>query len=264
MPELFPDISTLILCMLIVAGAQLIYATVGFGAGMFAISLLALVLPDLAGAVATLFLLTLANEISILSRSWREAKINLLIGLIPTTAIGLYLGTHLLVTQNTSCLKKALGVVVLAAGVWFIFGEWQKKRAGWQPGRKDDVGHRSQSCWWSAVAGLLSGTLGGLFGTGGPPVIICLRAYHLDKSAFRATILSFFLAMSAIRAITYTCKGVFTADHILAAAWLLPASLLGMATGMFLHARISERFFAIAVAGLLAFLGFLLIISGGC
>ncbi len=63
MPELFPSVTVFVLCGLVVACAQMIYATVGFGAGMFSIALLAMLLPDLAGAVAALLLLTLVTEV---------------------------------------------------------------------------------------------------------------------------------------------------------------------------------------------------------
>ena len=39
MPELFPNLPTYVFCALVMAGAQLLYATVGFGAGMFSIAI---------------------------------------------------------------------------------------------------------------------------------------------------------------------------------------------------------------------------------
>ena len=121
MSELFPDIPTFIACALIMAGAQLIYATVGFGAGMFSVTLLAMVLPELTDVVAVLLILTLVTEVSVLARDWRRARVRLLIGLLPTMAIGLWIGTEVLVTGDVSFLKRALGLVVAAAGLWFLF-----------------------------------------------------------------------------------------------------------------------------------------------
>ena len=51
MPPLFPTTASFLLSALIVAGAQTIYATVGFGGGMFAVALLALVLISLYGGL---------------------------------------------------------------------------------------------------------------------------------------------------------------------------------------------------------------------
>ena len=61
MPELFPSVTDFVLCALIVAGGQLIYAAVGFGAGMFSIALLAMVVRDLVPSVVALCLLMLVT-----------------------------------------------------------------------------------------------------------------------------------------------------------------------------------------------------------
>jgi uncharacterized membrane protein YfcA len=261
MPELFPSIPLFILCALIVAAAQLIYATAGFGAGMFSVALLALVLPDLAGAVATLLLITLVTEITVLARAWRQANLRLLLGLLPTTAIGMWLGTEWLAGGDTSGLRRLLGGVVAAAGLWFLFEAWTHHAiaAGNAPPAPRRMGWGRAA--WSVPAGLVAGTLAGLFGTGGPPVIIFLRSFRLDKGAFRATLLWYFLLMSALRVTTYVRAGLLTGNELRAAAWLLPGAIAGTALGMIIHGRLSERRFAQAVAGLLVLLGALLVLG---
>jgi uncharacterized membrane protein YfcA len=97
-----------------------------------------------------------------------------------------------------------------------------------------------------------------MFGTGGPPVIIFLRAYRLDKAGFRSTLLTFFLLMSLMRAGTYAAAGLITTDHALAAALLLPGSVVGIIVGTIIHDRISEHRFRKAVSVLLVALGVLL------
>ena len=176
MPELFPDTTTFVLCALVVAGAQLIYATAGFGAGMFSIALLAMILPDLGPAVATLYVLTFLTEVWVLLHAWRQAKARLLLGLLPTTMLGMWLGTELLLLGNVAWLKRVLGVVVTAAGAWFLYD--QRRRPG-RPGTAAADGHQADSPpprgkrgWLSLPVGLAAGTLAGLFGTGGPPVIL--------------------------------------------------------------------------------------------
>ena len=266
MPEMFPNITMFLLCALIMACAQLIYATVGFGAGMFAITLMAMLLPDLAGAVATLLLLTLVTEVWVLIHTWRHARLRLLAGLVPTMAVGLWLGTEILLAGNVAVLKRLLGAVVLAAGVWFLY---QQRKQGIDS--HDEIApavavpspKRAGKSWLSLPAGLASGLLGGMFGTGGPPVIIFFKSHGLDKSAFRATILWYFLIMSGIRGATYLRAGILTTDILLAALWLLPPSIVGILLGMIVHRRLSERHFAAVVSTLLMILGSLLLIRGG-
>lgn len=258
MPALFPDTATFVACCLIITGAQFIYATVGFGAGMFAVALLAMVLPDLKDAVATLLLLTLVTEIWVLAHAWRHARLWLLLGLLPTMALGMWLGTQILVSGDVGPLKRALGAVVAGAGIWFAFHERRRN-----PAATDERPLAIRHTWTSLPAGLISGLLAGTFGTGGPPVIIYLKGYGLDKSAFRATLLWYFLIMSAVRGGTYLHAGVLGGSQLWAAVWLLPATVAGILAGMLVHQRLSERHFGLAVALLLVILGALLLAGVG-
>ncbi|MCP4593315.1 MAG: sulfite exporter TauE/SafE family protein [bacterium] len=263
MPELFPNPTVYVLSLLIVAGAQLIYATVGFGAGMFSIALLALLLPDLPGTVTTLFLITLVTEVWVLCHAWRQARLRMLLTVLPTAILGLWLGTHLLVTGEVGWLKRLLGVVVLAAGAWFLYEERRNRSEATASTSLDVGGGGRLRAWASLPVGLASGVLAALFGTGGPPVIILLRGYRLDKGAFRATLLWFFLLMSVLRAGGYAQAGLLTMREVVAAGWLLPGSLIGVVVGMAAHRHLSERHFARGVSVLLILLGGLLMFGGG-
>ncbi len=264
MPELFPTMMSFVLACLVMLAAQLIYATVGFGAGMFSIALLAMLLPDFTGSVAVLLLLTLVTEVWVLLHAWREAKMRLLLGLLPAMAVGLWLGTETLVSADPTDLKRGLGVFIAAAGAWFLYRERGASANGSNDGECSSTAsaNRVAAIGWCAVTGLTSGVLGGLFGTGGPPVIAFLKQHSLAKGAFRATLLSYFMAMSVIRAGAYVRAGVLTTDILHAGLWLLPASLIGTVLGMVVHRRISERSFGLAVSVLLIALGLALLVGG--
>ncbi len=261
MPELFVNLPSFVACVLIMAGAQLIYATSGFGAGMFAVALMALVLPDLTGIVVVLLILTFVTEVWVLARTWRRAKIHLLGWLVPGMAAGLWLGTQILVTTDVSLLKRFLGLVVIGAGLYFTLEH--RARPGYQNRAENEAPVSLKVPWISLPIGLLSGLLGATFGTGGPPVIIFLRAHSLDKAAFRSTILTYFLLMSLLRAGTYAKADLVTVDRAVAAALLLPGSLAGIIIGMVIHNRISERQFSQVVSLLLVVLGVLLVAGVG-
>ncbi len=252
---------TFIACILIMAVAQVIYTAVGFGAGMFAVTMMALVLPDLTDIVVVLLLPTLAVEMWVVARTWRQVKTNLLGWLVPGMAAGLWLGTRVLVTTDVSLLKRLLGLVVMAAGLYFMYE--QRVRRGDQNLTQNDPHRRSNTAWISLPAGLLSGILGAMFGTAGPPVIIFLRGYRLSKAAFRSTILIYFLLMSLIRAGTYSTAGLVTADRAFAAALLLPSSVAGIIIGTIIHDRISEQRFSQVISVLLVVLGTLLVAGVG-
>lgn len=266
MPELFPDFGSFLLSALVMACAQFIYATVGFGGGMFSVALLAFVLRDFSGTIAVLMLLTFVTEVWVVAHSWRHADRRLLVALLPTMAIGLWAGTQVLVAGNAAVLKHLLGWVIAAAGVWFLVSHRGDAGPG-KPVATNDSGAAppatSGRWWWAVPVGLVSGVLGGLFGTGGPPVIILFRSLRLTKAAFRATMLWYFLVMSLVRAPAYIDNGILTKDVVRAAGWLLPGSIVGMLAGGLAHRRIEERHFAQTVAVLLVVLGLLLALRGG-
>jgi uncharacterized membrane protein YfcA len=261
MPDLFGNLPCFIICALIMAGAQVIYATVGFGAGMFAVTLMSLVLADLRGIVVVLLIPTLATEVWVLARNWNRARIRLLGWLVPGMAVGLWVGTRVLDTTDVGLLKRFLGLVVVGAGLYFLL-----EQRGRQLGQHvvTSQGHPTRrASWISLPVGLLSGGLGAMFGTGGPPVIIFLRASRLDKAAFRSTLLMYFLLMSLLRTGTYTTAGLVTVDRALAGALLLPSSFVGIIIGMIIHNHISERVFSQVVSVLLVILGALLVAGAG-
>jgi hypothetical protein len=250
LPELFPSLTVYVLALLVMGGAALIYATVG--AGMFAVSLLALLLPDLTDIVVVLLILSLLTEIWVLSQTWRETNRPLMLGLLVPMIMGLIGGTYILATADVTYLKQLLGIVVMFAGGWFLLG---RSSAGATGAR-----HRADARFWLSVpVGLLSGILGGLFGTGGPPVIIYLRGFGLSKGTFRATILSFFFVMSAARTVAYSSGGLLTTTQLYAALWLLPGTLAGTLLGMHVHRQLPDATFQRIVAGLLVLLGGLLV-----
>ncbi|MCB9851166.1 MAG: sulfite exporter TauE/SafE family protein [Phycisphaerales bacterium] len=265
MPELFPTFPDYLISALVMAGAMFIYATVGFGAGMFAVAVLAFVLPDFAGTVAVLMLLTFVTEVSVLARTWRQADFRVVLALVLPIGVGLALGTQVLIAGDVHLLKRLLGVVVAGAGVWFYQSERKRPPAVASPAPPEALTNASPRvrAWIAIPIGLISGVLGGLFGTGAPPLIVLLRAQRLDKARFRATLLWCFFAMSLMRAPMYIRSGVLTTDVLWSAVWLLPGAIVGTIAGMIAHHRLSERKFALGVSTLLIIMGILLLISGG-
>jgi len=159
-------------------------------------------------------------------------------------------------------------MVVATAGAWFLYEEWHCQ---WPPGTSASLNTGNQEepqkhpgrAWLSLPVGLVSGVLGGLFGTGGPPVILLLKGYRLDKGAFRATLIWYFFVMGLCRGIGYLHAGVLTGSEFAAAMWLLPATIFGTILGLAVHHRVSEHYFAAIVSVLLMILGILLLIGGG-
>jgi len=240
---------------------QIIYATVGFGAGMFAVTLLVILLDDLPGVVSTILCLTWITEVLVLSREWRHAWGGLLCVIVPPLFVGVFVGTKLLAAGSGEGLKIALGAFVAAAGVHFLIMDIRNRRlapdasAGATPRRT----LRPLMIAICAPVALLSGVLGGCFGTGGPPIIVLLKSLGLDKRTFRATILAFFFATSISRISFGVTLGTLGMKHVHAALWLAPGAVVGTIIGAQVYKRLSERHFARVVSALITILGLTLI-----
>ena len=59
--------------------------------------------------------------------------------------------------------------------------------------------------------GLSSGLLTGLFGTGGPPLVLYYQLSGADKAAFRGNLMAIFLLMTLVRVPSYAGMGLITA-----------------------------------------------------
>jgi hypothetical protein len=110
------------------------------------------------------------------------------------------------------------------------------------------------------IAGLISGLLTGLFGTGGPPLVLFFRIQGLTKAAFRGNLMVLFLMMGVIRLPSYIALGLITPARLVAGAAVLPAVLAGGVVGHLIHLDLSEKTFRRIVSAALVILGLLLLV----
>jgi uncharacterized membrane protein YfcA len=109
--------------------------------------------------------------------------------------------------------------------------------------------------WLGPPVGLVSGVLTGLFGTGGPPLIIWYHLAAASKSVFRGNLMTIFLLMGVVRVPSYVAAGLVTAPRLWSTLAVLPAVLFGAWLGHRLHIKISEKAFRLLVSALLFVLG---------
>ena len=93
--------------------------------------------------------------------------------------------------------------------------------------------------FWSALSGVTST----LAHAGGPPLAIYLLRQQLDKTLFVGTTVVFFSLVNYAKIIPYAWLGQFDLANLTASLVLLPLAPLGMALGVWLHHRLSDRWF---------------------
>ena len=179
--------------------AYFIRGVSGFGSGLIAIPILALWLP-LTFVVPLMLLLDfsasiLLSSVNLRQVNWREVRT-----LIPLSIIGIALGTYLLTSMPLQPMLITLAIFVAIFGIRSLLNL---------------QGNNTISRWWAIPAGLSGGTIGALFGTGGPPYIIYLGHRISDKTALRATFSGLILVEGTLRISSFAYAGLFSDTRLL-------------------------------------------------
>ena len=244
-PTFFDSIPAYLAACAIVVAAQVVYVLFGFGSGLVLVGLLALVVPDLRDVVVLVLLVNVPAELFVVVRSRRWIRWNGVAAIGLGVAVGIPLGTWILRVGDLTLLLGSLGVALLLIAVAFL--------------RLDD-GFRVEPPWWTAPpTGLLSGVLTGLFGTGGPPLIVYYRLSGLTKAGFRGNLMAIFLLMTCVRVPAYLVGGLLTWPRVSAGLAVLPAVAVGAFVGHRIHVDIPERTFRRWIALGLFAIGILLL-----
>ncbi|TYB31078.1 MAG: sulfite exporter TauE/SafE family protein [Candidatus Mcinerneyibacterium aminivorans] len=245
---IFSNIHQFIIISSIIFLSQIIYSTIGFGSGMFAISMLAMLYGKIDFFVPFFILVCLPTElvISFKDREYINFKKTwyFIISIFPL----LFLGSYLLSNAENILLLIALGAVIILLSIYHLFFE---------DILKPDLTHPI----WIPIFGSLSGLLGGLFGMAGPPLIFYFKTNNFQKRAFRVALMSIFLAMTFMRITMYTGFGLFNFQLILSSLMVLPFALAGLYVGSLFHSIIPEKTFRNITSVVLLFSGILIILK---
>lgn len=216
--------------------AYVIRGITGFGSGLISVPLLALFLP-LQFVVPLILLLDFTASILIGGLHFKRVQWSEIGILIPFGVLGVILGTTLLVRLPTEPMLLALAAFIFVFAVRSILNLHGDKPA---------------SRAWAVPASLTGGTVGALFGTGGPPYVIYLTHRIRDKSDLRATFSALFFIEGAARIASFLVAGLLlTAKVWLAYLVALPLVLGALFLGGRVHVGLSQAQMARLVGVLL-------------
>ena len=221
--------------------AQLVYVLFGFGSGLIAVGALALIFPDIQDVVVLLLLVNLPAEIWVTWKTRAEVRWRPIAILGVGIGLGIPLGAFILRNCESDFILTLLGVFLVIVGVIFL--------------RLPPSGTKTPAAWLAPPTGLLSGLLTGMFGTGGPPLIVWYHLSAPNKAAFRSNLMTIFLLMTFIRVPSYAVTGMIHPKHLFSMVMVMPAVLLGAWIGNRLHLDVSEILFRRLVSVLLVVLG---------
>ena len=211
--------------ILVLTLAYFIRGISGFGSGLVAVPLLAMVFP-LPLVVPTILLLDFTASLVLGGLNLKHVRWDEVKPLVPFGVIGVVLGTTLLVNTPRTPLLIGLGVFVLAFAIRNLLNLHDDKPV---------------SRWWAIPASLTGGTIGALFGTGGPPYVIYLSHRMKDKGQLRATFSGMFFLEGIVRIASFTTAGLLLNTQVWKGyGFGLPVALLALYGGSHVHTGLSQ------------------------
>ncbi len=199
----------------------------GFGSGLIAVPLLALKLP-LTFVVPLILLTDFTCSLVLGGLNFRLVAKDELKRLLPPGLIGVGIGTLLLVSLPKTPMLIGLGSFVI------LFALRNLLLAGREP--------KPVSTWWAWPAALTGGTVGAMFGTGGPPYVIYLSHRLFDKGQLRATFSGLFFLEGLARIAAFALSGLLIDTQLFLAYFsAIPVVLAALWVGSHVHSRLSNE-----------------------
>lgn len=204
-------------------GAGIVQRTTGFGFGIFLIPLLTLI--GICNSYAeTISLSTmLAGTLSLITiiklREYVALKrvLPLLLIFMPTSLLA---GKYML-SIKTDALTIILGLTLISLSIYFTFFQKNIKL--------------TINKWVTAICGIVSGIMGGMFSMQGPPLVLYYLASEPSKTHYMAQCQTIFFLGNLFMTCHRATEGVITAEVL----QLYTIALLGTLIGL----RIGEKIF---------------------
>jgi uncharacterized membrane protein YfcA len=223
-----------------------INAFAGFGGGIVAVPLLALLFP-LRTLSPLVNLLGFTSNLFLIKTFYKNVQYSILAPLVLGNLMGSVIGIHYLLVVQNSVLLKILGVIILLSSVILFLVD---KKFVLKP-----------NILVGLIAGFLSGLLSALFSVGGPPLILYLTSIIKDKTQLRTTSLAFFFINGIMQVILIFINKLATKEVLTLFLIFFPILIFANWIGHKIHLKASEEVFRKFVFVILIFSGIILLIK---
>jgi len=231
------------LVFLFLAGA--VQGAANFGFVLIALPLLGLLMP-LKTAVPLLTLVGLFLGTAQLFQIRKKPDLKMVGILLISGMMGVPLGVWILLAADDVLLKGIVGLVLILAAVLLAKG-FRVRRGG--------------KLLHTVVGGFLSGLLKGAASIGGPPIVILLSNYDLNKQTYRANILTYFFLIGVFAIPNYLKAGLFSQEMMIQSIWGFGAAATGLVVGNIVFKRMDETKFKKLTYGIVMLSGVMTVAS---
>ncbi len=243
---------SLIFLMVIVWLSKTVEIVTGFGGTVISIALGALLYP-MEVIVPAMVSINLVTTLYLVLRhggyiDWKT----LVTRIIPLMGLGLPVGMALFNLGPGNALKIGLGGIVIFIVVFET--AWFLKLHG------NDSSRKPLNAWQSFICLFSGGIIHGIYASGGPLAVYYATRQFNDKKVFRSTLSMLWLIFTIILIGNYLYTGQITFETLSISFMMLPALILGIIIGEFIHNRINEKAFRLFVYMLLLIAGIFLVL----
>ena len=223
----------------------------GSGLGVLAVPLIAMVVSPVQGAAILLPILCVMDLMGLWAYrgKWILPELKIL---LPASLAGIAIGTLMFEYMSPARLRLLLGVVAIS----FTLNHWLQARLTQVVEQKlfgPAIGMAA-----AAVAGFTSF----IAHAGGPPITMYLLRRGLNRTQFVATTVVFFAVVNYVKLAPYAWLGQFDANNLTTSLVLAPLAPVGIGMGVWLHNRMTDRFFFRIAYGMLFVVGLKLMYDG--
>lgn len=179
--------------------------------------------------------------------------------------IGLVAGTYVLVSFDSPWLLRSLGLLFFIVAVQKLGLEIPKDPSTIPPTREERYVVDTREKRLTLIGlGLTSGVFGGLFATGGPPLMVFVAITHIQKDEWRSTVAFCYFVENVTRFIYLVLirKEIDLESEYLIAVAMVVSSVVGLAIGNKIAVHINQTLFRRLIVAVLACGSLMMLTSG--
>ena len=217
--------STLLILMAFAFGGAFVQRTIGFGFGIFIMTVLPLLMPSYGEATTLSGMLAMVTSVMMVIRYYKYLQWKKLIPILIIFLIVSFIAIQIVTMLDRAQLKHILGVTLIVAAIYFWFFS---ERVKIKPNMATQ-----------GFLGTISGFMGGFFGMQGPPAVLYFIEVAKQKEEYIALAQTFFDIGNFMMTVFMWRAGFVTAEVLTDWLWALPTVLLGTWVGSIVFRHLS-------------------------
>lgn len=226
----------IVFLFIIIILAQAVETTTGFGSTVIALGLGIYFYP-LKELVVVLVILGWLQSLYIVVRNFRHILWKILLTrILLFSGLGLPLGMWFFQHFGGSQLKILLGIFIVIISLNQLYLYYR---------RKEQI--KPLPFLLGAVVLVMGGFIHGIFASGGPLIVYYSSREIQDKAGFRATLSALWFILNSCLLGNYLLRSQIKIPTLQFTLWLLPALVVGIVIGEFLHHKVNEQAFRLIV-----------------